>query len=489
MRIRPVVLAATASLLAAAALVQPALATDPTSTVPVFTAALKLPNAVGGTESRVAVAPDGTEYVISNTGGGTALVYASTDHGATWAKVPGTLPDQQKPTIDTDIVATSSGRLVATELDFAGVNFRTAYSDDGGKTWTASQGTKLADTDRPFLATGPNNHVYLLFHNLFSGELNHNMYVMTSTDGGATFGPPVPTAPPGSQAYLDLQCADSGGPSNIFVNQTTGRIYAVFGTRGSGAGGCQSAANAPELNVVAATRIWVATSPDGSLGSWTDSLAVDDSATGRIVGMQLAPGALDTDGNVYVFYPESPNAYPNYDGAAMRYVMAPGDLSKWSAPVTVEPGGGAGNVLPHIAVGAPGQIDLAYFHGVERAGTTPAWYITFTQTLDGLDPAPTFTTTQLSDTPTYTGTASTLMGACGSGPTGPIQNGLTCNRSTDVWGITLRPDDCDVVITWPSVTNDGGGKAATWVATQTDGPTACQAAAPSPSPSPSPSAS
>ena len=51
--------------------------------------------------------------------------------------------------------------------------------------------------------------------------------------------------------------------------------------------------------------------------------------------MQLAPGAIDTKGNVYVFYPESPHAYPNYDGAAMRYVVAPPNLSKWSKPVTV----------------------------------------------------------------------------------------------------------------------------------------------------------
>src|SRR5207253_3163196 len=87
-----------------------------------------------------------------------------------------------------------------------------------GATWTASSGATLADQDRPWLATGPGNRVYLLFHNLASGGVEHEMFVSTSTDGGATFAPPVPIAPPGSAAYLDLQCADSGAPSAQTAN-------------------------------------------------------------------------------------------------------------------------------------------------------------------------------------------------------------------------------------------------------------------------------
>src|SRR5256885_5161355 len=47
-------------------------------------------------------------------------------------------------------------------------------------------GSELADTDRQWLATGPGNRVYLLFHNLASGTVSHNMFVQTSTDGGAS---------------------------------------------------------------------------------------------------------------------------------------------------------------------------------------------------------------------------------------------------------------------------------------------------------------
>lgn len=459
-----------------------------------FAPAVQLAKADGNTEPRVSIDPAGNIDVISNEGG-TATVWRSTDGGTTYAQTPGTPAGQSQPTIDVDIVTLRTGRMVATELDFGGINFRTSYSDDGGKTWTASTfangfpaapatGTGYADTDRPWLAVGPpdasgNQPVYLLFHNLLSGVANHNMYVAKSADGGASWGTPVPITLPGQQAFNDLQCADSGGPSDIFVNQSTGRIYAVFGTRSTAppadaAGGCgASATGAFEINVVAATRVWVATSPDGSLGSWTQSLAVDDNATGQIVGMQLAPGAVDSAGNVYVLYPESPKAYPDYDGAAIKLVHAPADLSKWSAPVTAAQGGGAGNVLPHIVAGDPGKLGLAWFQGELRPGASPAWYAEAAETTDALDPAPAFTYTRLSDIVTYTGTASQLMGVCGSGPAAGVENGFACGRSTDVWGIAVSPVTGEFTVAWPvsdSSFNDANPQAAgTYVATENGG--------------------
>src|SRR5204863_9189824 len=131
--------------------------------------------------------------------------------------------------------------------------------------------------DRQYFAAGRagTRSAYLAFHNLFSGLAAHNVYVSTSTDGGKTFGAPVPVTLPGDQAYADLQCGD-GYQSGIDVNPRTGRIYVFFITRtGAVAGGC--AASPIEVNIIGATRIWVATSPDGSPGSWSTSLAVDDS--------------------------------------------------------------------------------------------------------------------------------------------------------------------------------------------------------------------
>jgi len=426
------------------------------------------------------VTPDGTRYIDTNATDGTEIVYASTN-GLTWKQVEGTPPGQTLPTTDVDIVATPTGRLVASELDYAGINFITAYSDDKGKTWTQSVGQTFADTDRQWFAVGPNDAttgkpiVYLLFHNLASGLLTHNMWVSTSTDGGATFGPPIPVATPPQQDWQDLQCADSGGPSNIFYDKASNRVFVVFGTRSAPVGG-GCAAQPTEINVVAANRVWVVSAPaDQTMlpTSWTPHLAVNDTGTGangasHITGMQLAPGAADTAGNIYVAYPESINDYPDYDGAAIKVVHASkSDLDHWSKPSVVAAAGGAGNVLPHIVAGAPGKVDVAYYHGV-KSGSTIKWYSMAAQSLNALSGSPSWADVQLSSVVVEPNqTASALMGACRQGQQATL-NGLVCGRAADVYGIAL--DKCGgLVLTWPAQAKqrtDG-----TYATQQTGGPT------------------
>ena len=478
-----------------------------------FGSPVKLPAADQGTEPRVAVTPDGHHFVATNSGG-TMWVYESDDGLHNWHKTQ-TQPAGQTSlaTIDVDVVSTAGGRLIASELDTTGLNFRTSYSDDQGTTWTASTGlgvftgTGFVDQDRQWLATGPNHRVYMLFHNLGSGTISHNMYVLTSSDDGASFGAPIPvtnpatsspTPTPGSQAWQDLQCADSGGPSDLFVNQHDGRVYAVWGTRSAPVGGgcAASVTGNAEANIVAATRVWLATAPASGTTDptqWTNSLAVDDNASGQIVGMQLAPGAIDSADNVYVIYPESVHAYPDYSGAAVKYVHAtqtalvanpygllPPPTNPWSAPTTVAlpntaitPGqpGDAGHLLPHIVAAGPGQLDMAYFTGDTVNGTGPSWYITAAQTLDALDSHPVITELRVSSVPTYVNqTASQMMGACT--PSG-IVNGVACGRSTDVWGVAIDTGG-NFVISWPGVDPVSGttGNGGTYVTTQVAGPTA-----------------
>ena len=428
-------------------LAAPAPAATPGPT-PVFRTT-ELAGSSGSSEPRVTVAPHDVRFLTTNAKNGDETVYRSTD-GLGWTKVA-TPPGQSAPTTDVDVVAMHTGRILTSELDFAGINFITAYSDDQGRTWTPSQGTTYADTDRQWFAVGPDDptthkpRVYLLFHNLLSGLLQHNMFVATSTDGGETFGPPIPVATPPQQDYLDLQCADSGGPSNIFVNQQTGQVYVVFGTRSSPVGGC--AAQPVEINVVAANRVWVVTAAakdTATPGAWTPSLAVDDTAAGKITGMQLAYGAADDAGNVYVAYPESVHDYPDYNGAAIKVVHAGLDLKTWSAPLVIKPAGGVGNILPHIVAGEPGRIGLAYFTGA----TGNVWYSETAQVLDALSATPHVTHTRLSNVVVEKGTASQLMGACMQGTQATL-NGFACGRSTDVNGIAA--DSCgNLLVTFPS---------------------------------------
>lgn len=446
---RTAVVLAVALPAAVAVFAAPAPAAAP-SAAPAYSTTM-LPGTAGGTEPRVTVAPNGVRYLTTNAkGSGDEIVFRSSN-GTSWSQVT-MPPNQTSATIDVDVVAMHTGRILTSELDFAGINFITHYSDDQGKSWKQSSGQTFADTDRQWFAVGPDDPtthqptVYLLFHNLLSGLLQHNMFVQTSRDGGASFGPPIPVATPGQQDYLDLQCGDSGGPSSISVNQKTGQVYVVFGTRSSPAGGC--AAQPVEVNIVAANRVWVVTAPAGKTetpGAWTPSLAVDNTASGKITGMQLAPGALDDAGNVYVAYPESINPYPDYNGAAIKVVHAPGNLSSWSKPITIAPAGGTGNVLPHIVAGDQGKIALSWFAG----DSGKIWHPMAGQVLDALSASPHVTSVRLSDVVAEKGTASALMGACLSGPTATL-NGFACGRSADVYGITA--DACGrTVLAWPAL--------------------------------------
>src|SRR3954451_19589316 len=102
-------------------------AADPTYTT------VKLPGSGDGQEPRMAVGRDGVRYAITLNGrgvggGATALVYRSRDGGLTWQKTETNIP-QRAASIDVDVITLPTGRLVATELDYAGVDFPTAYSD------------------------------------------------------------------------------------------------------------------------------------------------------------------------------------------------------------------------------------------------------------------------------------------------------------------------------------------------------------------------
>jgi hypothetical protein len=314
------------------------------------------------------------------------------------------------------------------------------------------------------------------------------MFVSTSTDAGATFGPPVPVTLPGSQAWADLQCADSGGPSDIFVAPPhtlhAGRVYVAWNTRSSEpldgvdtspTGGCGASATGTfEINVVGATKIWLAYSDTpADPTSWHQSVALDDNATGQLVSYQLAPGAVDSKGNVYVAYDESPQPYPNYDGAPVKYIWAGPDLAKWSKPVTVAAGGGPGHVLPHVVAGDPGLLDIAYWTG-QQDGTSIHWYTTIAQVANGLTAKPSIHQTRVSPISADTGTASELMGACSQDPgTAGVENGLECDRSADVWGIALTPT-CNVTISWPVRSNSDHSLEATYETKQTSGARVCK---------------
>jgi hypothetical protein len=276
---------------------------------------------------------------------------------------------------------------------------------------------------------------------------------------------------PGEQAYLDLQCADSGAPSALVVGKD-GRIYAVYGTRTSAVGGCgASATGTPEANVVGETRVWVATSPDGSVGSWVNHLAAD--AGDKTVSASFEPAAVDRSGEVYVAYAETANVYPDFSGAAIKYVHAGPDAAKWSTPQVVAPGGPVGHYDPSIVAGDAGELALAYYEGVPRPGKDPAWFVRAARVSGAKSSSPSVAESPVSDIPAYAQSPNAMGGSCSSGPLAGLQNGFLCNRASDDWGLALD-SRCLLTVAFPTVANDApGADPGTFVSTQTTGSRAC----------------
>jgi hypothetical protein len=91
---------------------------------------------------------------------------------------------------DAIIESDRAGRLFVAGLRFP-VGVGVFSSSDHGHSWKESVVATLPGADRPWMAFGPAGRVYLLYKDA-AAEV-----VQTSTDHGATFGPPTVVAPPG----------------------------------------------------------------------------------------------------------------------------------------------------------------------------------------------------------------------------------------------------------------------------------------------------
>jgi hypothetical protein len=439
-----------------------------------FAAPVKLAGAAAGTEPRLAVGAGRQMWAITNDAEtGLPAVFGAKD-GTTWTRTTGDFPASGFR--NSELVTTPSGRLIGVAPDSTGLGVVVAFSEDRGRIWQTASGADFVDQDRPWLAVGPVDPVtheppvYLLFHNVVTGPALHNMFVATSTDGGRSFGPPVAVALPGTEAYNDLQCAP-GKPSGIAVDQNTGRIYVSFGTRSSAVGGCGSLFGAREISLVGETRVWVATSPDASAGSWETHMAAD--AGTRMVSASYEPITVDPSGDVYVAYAQTAAPYPDFSRASVRYVWSPPGAQSWSKPVTVVSGEPVGHYDPSIVAPGRGNLGLAYYTGVARDDGVPLWYVDIAIVRDAEAASPAVRAARVADLPAYAGTPDAMAGSCGTGIASEVESGLLCAGAASVWGLALDTR-CRLVVAFPTVGNDGpGSNPGTFVATQDAGPTVC----------------
>jgi hypothetical protein len=233
----------------------------------------------------------------------------------------------------------------------------------------------------------------------------------------------------------------------------------------------------PEANVVGETRVWVATSADGSVGSWENHLAAD--AGDKTVSASFEPAAVDRAGNVYVAYAETAHPYPDFSGAAVKYVRAGPDAAKWSEPRLVAPAGAVGHYDPSLVAGDGGELALAYYEGVPRGGgAQPAWFVRAARVSGAGSASPKVVESSVSPIPAYAQSPNDMGGSCASGPLAGLENGLACDRATDDWGLAFD-SRCLLTVVFPTVKNDApGSNPGTFASTQTGGSRVCGVPAP-----------
>ena len=186
----------------------------------------------------ITVAPDDTRYAITNDRqrhGGRVQVGR---RGPDLARGRPTRSQHGAATIDVDIVADADGRIIASELDDAGLNFPTLDLRRRRQDLDRVQGRDPARRPGPPVVrrTARRQETQAVRSTCCTTTSRAARRSTTCSSRRR------PTAArrsvrrsrsrcPGDDAYTDLQCADSGGPSRSPSTSTTGVIYAEFTTR------------------------------------------------------------------------------------------------------------------------------------------------------------------------------------------------------------------------------------------------------------------
>ncbi|HET7226324.1 MAG TPA: Ig-like domain repeat protein [Candidatus Eisenbacteria bacterium] len=192
-----------------------------------------------------------------------------------------------KPFID---VNTVTGRIMVTWTNFSSTSssIRRAFSDDGGTTWstvtaiaTGSVTTGLQASVPRFLpgATNAASTVYVAWS--VSTSTTRNIGMSRSTDGGATWSPPVnidATSFPVEDQILGVDRVNSS-PS-LAVDRSTGQVYVVYqrnSSQGTGDIALRTFAGAP----AAGTAVLIGSNPLNDRPQFLSWVTVDQ-GTGRV---------------------------------------------------------------------------------------------------------------------------------------------------------------------------------------------------------------
>jgi hypothetical protein len=370
-----------------------------------------------GGEPSMVTDRNGVLYVSTPQGG--TVTYRSDDHGASWHPVKLADPNSGDDCLGTD----ESGAVYLCNLSgsegVAPLQADVWKSTDKGASWTHGQGfvpdecgTSCSPfgVDRDWVAasiqspdtTTGKAEVVLMYHDFYGPS---QIWVNVSTDGGATFGPPLdvlsaPAVTPGAiagtvvaQGYTLCNTVPAGVGIVPSGKPHAGRIYVAWIA-------ADLAQNATGCNITMLQSfhtLWVSYSDDGG-ASWTPQQAFD-AGIGHDASTPFVAFTLDRQGNPYFgFAAQGPDANPvtcaleSSSGSVqsdptcqynMYVVWSPDGGATWDGGGGLIPGSAATayqvnppsqvgtHFFPAIAVGAPGQVDVAYLYSTTIVPTDP----------------------------------------------------------------------------------------------------------------------
>jgi hypothetical protein len=176
-------------------------------------------------EPGLAIDPEGRIYVTTPGQNG-AVLARSDDNGKSWTQLPPVVPPDDSPGqftsgSDSDVAVAPDGTVFVGDLTINGIEV--SKSTDHGETFK-QQAFVASSADREWLTTeGESGEtVYLAWHELASGT----MLVAVSRDGGATFAPP-------QTIYSDPETGAESGHNGTSIGQIVadgkGNVYVLYG--------------------------------------------------------------------------------------------------------------------------------------------------------------------------------------------------------------------------------------------------------------------
>jgi hypothetical protein len=350
----------------------------------------------GAAEPAIAVSPGGRFFGASENGlGGGTLAWTSGDNGLHYASTPspndvsagsdsvGAESGFEPGGGDTDVaVATAknaAGKYNAYVVSLTLANIDVSTSRDNGTSWSLNPATALPIDDRPWVAATGSSKVcisYLTAPGILLPQAG--LHVQCSNDAGTTF-PQVSDAYDTSQVGLGASQGGSRTGNLVFDPTNPQYMYTVFAYAN-----VEDAAN-PNAYL---HNVGIAVSSDGGL-TWSDyPVRINPDVTAKYDN-QFVNVAVDKAGVVYV-------AYSDNSSVSYQYSIDHGQT--FSAPVQASQGTDTA-VMPWLAAGDGGKIDLVYYQAVGYAGnpeTAPAttpWRVVMAQSLSAASATPGFSYT------------------------------------------------------------------------------------------------